>query len=1002
LRNSNNLERVNRAHFKNTKRETNVRKQSVKKIVISSIIPLLVVSAVSAQIKSVDVAGQVELVAPLAQIRFEDVTEQVGLIDPLKGMRGHAAAWGDVNDDGYPDLFMGTFAGVSADEYNKRGHTTGPEPNKLLINNGGQSFSEVFDTPIRVKGECSGAAFADFDNDGDTDLVVSHNSRPHQNEICKTGNKLYRNNGNGTFSDVTMDSNIDFGDRFKGRNTFVLDYDGDGLLDLFMQEDDALKALPGASSRLMRNLGNLEFQDVTVSAGLPDDLYGLGGAVGDINGDTWPDIFFAHKSVMFINNRNGTFHPLDYVFIDPKYTEPRSTNTDWSCGADMGDLDNDGDLDLVMGQHFDSHPATLRVYLNKGNDNNGDPIFENITLSAGIEGINTRQPHVSIQDFDNDGKMDILSSTKNYFVYQNIGNSQGVPHFAAPVSSGVSGGLAYWAAGGVVDYDRDGRLDFFGPEWFASSPSVLLRNVTANTGNFIDIEINLTNHPGNRHGIGAMVQIFKPGQAGQHQALLGTKDISISNGYSSGTTAVAHFGVADYTQVDVVVTMPNDGPIYTVSSVPTNQRFTVSDGSSQDTFPPFTTAHNPAKDADAVPINANIIVHVEDNGAGVDRSSIVMKVDGSEVSPTITGSPADYTLTYDPPADFNYDQEIFVTIEAKDLTSPPNIMPQDSYSFRTAAMDTIPPTISYVSAVSATEVDVVFSEPVDESSAENIANYSIDNGISVVSATLDDDLRTIHLITDPHSEGIRYTLTISNVRDRAPVPNPIAENSSKSYTFSSAVLIWIEAETGALTSPMQVATDANASGNSYIHVPNGSGNDGNGQAEYTIYIPQTAEYVIWGRVLAPNGSDDSFYVMMDGDSERLWDCLYDGKSSQWSWDEVTERGNGTFDNPQYDPAVFHLTQGEHRLTIKQREDGTKLDKLLLTTDFNYVPVGMGGSDTDRMDLNLDGKVDSLDIQGCMRVILGLEVNPRADVNGDGEVDQSDIEQIVGQILRVDA
>jgi hypothetical protein len=510
----------------------------------------------------------------MAQVKFTDETEQVGLIDPLKGMRGHAAAWGDVNNDGYPDLFMGTFAGVDASEYNKRGHTSGPEPNKLLINNGGNSFSEVFNTPIRVKGECSGAAFADFDNDGNVDLIVSHNSRPNQNEICKTGNRIYRNQGNGVFVDMTSGSNIDFGDRFKGRNTFVLDYDGDGLLDLFMQEDDALKALPGASSRLMRNSGNFKFQDVTHSAGLPDDLYGLGGAVGDINGDSWTDVFFSHSCIMFINNKNGTFHQLDYSFVDSKYTEPRRTNTDWYCGADMGDLDNDGDLDLVIGQHFDSSPVSLRVYLNNGNDNNGNPIFKDITNAAGIKGLSTKQPSVAIEDFDNDGKMDILASTKRHFVYRNTGVSQGIPQFDSPVVSGASGGLSYWAAGGVADYNLDGKLDFFGPEWFAATASVLLKNNTGNSGNFIDIAIDLTKNQVNRNGIGAKVQIYKSGQAGQSQALLGTKCISVSNGYSSGNPAIAHFGASSFEEVDLVITMPNDGSVYTIHSVATNQRFT--------------------------------------------------------------------------------------------------------------------------------------------------------------------------------------------------------------------------------------------------------------------------------------------------------------------------------------------------------------------------------------------------------------------------------------------
>ncbi|MCG2711130.1 MAG: hypothetical protein L6416_02215 [Candidatus Omnitrophica bacterium] len=86
-----------------------------------------------------------------------------------------------------------------------------------------------------------------------------------------------------------------------------------------------------------------------------------------------------------------------------------------------------------------------------------------------------------------------------------------------------------------------------------------------------------------------------------------------------------------------------------------------------DTEAPYTTGYVPAKDATGVSSDSNVVVHVKDDGAGVDISSIVMTVNGVSVSPVITGSPADYLLTYDPVADFTLGQEIFVTIKACDL-----------------------------------------------------------------------------------------------------------------------------------------------------------------------------------------------------------------------------------------------------------------------------------------------------------------------------------------------
>ena len=97
--------------------------------------------------------------------------------------------------------------------------------------------------------------------------------------------------------------------------------------------------------------------------------------------------------------------------------------------------------------------------------------------------------------------------------------------------------------------------------------------------------------------------------------------------------------------------------------------------------PTITSGHNPTKGATGVPIDTNIVVHVTDAGEGVDQATIVMTVEGSLVTPVITGTPADYTLTYNPPTDFSYGQEVNVTVAASDLADPPNAMTPDVYSF---------------------------------------------------------------------------------------------------------------------------------------------------------------------------------------------------------------------------------------------------------------------------------------------------------------------------------
>ena len=525
--------------------------------------------------------GQAQTPGP---ITFSDVTVEVGLDELLKGMHGHSVAWGDINNDNYPDLFVGTFATHADEKYAFRGHGAYPEPDKLFINHRGEFFTEVTPSPTEIKGMSSGAAFADFDNDGFLDLVTSHIATNSEDNNHGRSNGLYRNNGKGEMIDVSASSNLIFNIDtvvVSARNTFVLDYDGDGKIDLLMQDDDCWQWSIG-KSHLMRNLGDMVFKDVTLEAGLPEDMNGLGGFVGDINNDTWPDIFFAHTNVMYLNNRDGTFRKLDYEFFDPRYAaNARAGNLVWTCGAEMGDLNGDGLLDMVLGDHFgNTLPHKIRVYINRGIDRKGNPRFKEVSDKTGIDTVSQKEPYVAIEDLDNDGDMDILVSTQEAFVYTNTGSSsKGLPQFSGPTgSNGPAGGLQYWPAGGMPDFDRDGRLDYLGPQWYAEERSPLLRNITEGADDYISIRMDIPAEA-NRNGIGAMIRIYEPGSLGEEDALLGIKCISVSNGYSGGSPAEAHFGTPGYEMVDISITMPCDGNVYFAREVKTKQLFTFRGGS---------------------------------------------------------------------------------------------------------------------------------------------------------------------------------------------------------------------------------------------------------------------------------------------------------------------------------------------------------------------------------------------------------------------------------------
>ena len=103
--------------------------------------------------------------------------------------------------------------------------------------------------------------------------------------------------------------------------------------------------------------------------------------------------------------------------------------------------------------------------------------------------------------------------------------------------------------------------------------------------------------------------------------------------------------------------------------------------------------------------------------------------------------------------------------------------------------------------------------------------------------------------------------------------------------------------------------------------------DPGGLATYTIDIAQAGTYAVWGRVIANGVTNDSFYFSVDGEPFRLWQL---SQSQQWTWDRVWDEATGQV-------VEYDLSAAQHTLIVKQREDGTKLDALLLTTDLEFTP-----------------------------------------------------------------
>ena len=521
---------------------------------------------------------------------FKDVGDDAGLFPHAAGLRAHAVAWGDVDNSGFPSLFIGTF------------HNAGSKASVFLRNEKGK-FRLDDQEHLRTSGIASGALFADFTNAGKLDLYVS-NCQHGKEGILAVPSFLFRNEGGGKFTDVSKESGA-CPAGYMGRGAAALDFDGDGLLDFITCEQYYTPNVKTGPA-LYRNKGNHKFENVAEATGLPVGLGGLGVAVADVNNDGWPDIFLtngAGEHRLLLNDGKGKFREAPGSREAFKWKLASSDDT--PAGVCIADVNRDGLPDIVIGNHFKSpwtNPAPVRLYLHRGIEG-GVPKYEDVTEAAGLTALAMKAPHVEIQDFDNDGWPDVYVSIVKYkdgkpcpVIFKNLGaNKNGIPQFRDD-AWGVNDyptaedkllkragsqfekilkekKIMYTAAGPSADYDRDGKLDLFLGNWWVESKSLLLRNETTG-GNWLDVRVEGKDGV-NRMGIGAKVNVYPAGKLKEDAALLGSREIAIGYGYCSGQEAVAHFGLGQVESVDLEVILPHGKGTAVQKGVKADQRLIV-------------------------------------------------------------------------------------------------------------------------------------------------------------------------------------------------------------------------------------------------------------------------------------------------------------------------------------------------------------------------------------------------------------------------------------------
>lgn len=481
--------------------------------------------------------------------RFHEVARASGIdfehFDPVTDTQyvsetiGSGAGWIDFDGDGYLDLVLVNSAPMPGGS-----PPTKPPLNQFYRNRRDGTFEDVTDSTCdSPPGFGQGCAVGDFDNDGFDDLYISYYLGP---------NRLYHNNGDGTFDPVSAQAGTDC--PLWSTSSAWGDLDGDGDLDLYVCNylempldkypycGDPRHKVRTVCSPLKfepqpdvvyRNEGNGSFSDVSEAWGFrPENGRGLGVVVADLDNDGLPDVYVANDrspNLLFRNLGGGRFHEQGLLSGCALSADGKAQA---GMGVDAGDVDGDGRLDLFVTNFLHEPNSLFR--------NDGGSMFREISARSGLGRPSFLRLGFGcgLFDADNDGDLDVFVA--NGHVDRNpelhgfaepyrqpaqlfLGNGKGrFVEITGPAAGAYFSERHVGRAAAFADYDNDGDLDIAVNH--NGEPAALLRNDSTDLGHWLRLE--LVGVPSDRNSVGTRITCVAGGRTQIHELMGGRSYLS--------------------------------------------------------------------------------------------------------------------------------------------------------------------------------------------------------------------------------------------------------------------------------------------------------------------------------------------------------------------------------------------------------------------------------------------------------------------------------------------